>query len=88
MEQETTCVTAQVTPAALCSQSLAGRVLGTVEGCWAPAWVEMPGAPHYFTNNSSQFEYVLLYFVDWKTRIFLFFHIFTSWKVGSISRSL
>lgn len=52
MEQETTGATAQVTPAALCSQSLAGRVLGSVEGCWAPAWVGRPGAPHYFTNNT------------------------------------
>ena len=68
MEQETTGATAQVTPAALCSQSLAGRVLGTVEGCWAPAWVGRPGAFTYFTNNSSQFEFF----------IFSHFHILES----------
>lgn len=35
-----------------------GRVLDTYLGG------NLPGAPQYLTNNSSQFEYILLYFVD------------------------
>lgn len=54
-----------------------GRKGSQVEGRQAPTYLDgnLPRAPQYVTNNCSQVEYILLYFVDWKTHFFCFKHL-------------
>lgn len=84
MEEMPAGVPAQVTPVGLAMflakgrKGPSGRVLGTYLSVICPG----PPLPHILISNSSQPEYLLLYFVDPKTH---FSHILHLLKVGSIS---